>query len=104
MTTIRAGSTATVTNTATMVTATSALRDGVAVRKPDGEIAGYLPAKPRSTTAGPTCIRGDPTTITRTREGGSLFGAQSLRFTAASWFAKAQAAQYSRFSRSTKAL
>src|SRR5260370_11029575 len=83
MTTISVGNTVTGTNTAPMVTAMSALRDGVAARKPVGEIADYLPAKPRSTAAGLTSTRGVPTTITKTMQGGSSFCARSLRFTVA---------------------
>jgi hypothetical protein len=49
--------------------------DGATARKPAGEIAVYLPAKPRSTAAGATLIRAFPTTTTRTSKGRSLFDA-----------------------------
>src|SRR5258706_11493731 len=83
MTTTSVGSAVTGTNSAPMATAMSVLQDGVAARKPDGQIAGYLPAKPRSTAAGLTSIRVVHTTITKTRQDRSSFGARSLRFTVA---------------------
>src|SRR6266849_2210963 len=90
---IRVGSAATGTNTELTATATGGLRDGATVRKPAGEIAACLPGKPKSTAAEPTFIRGGHTTTTRTTQGGSSFGARSLRFTLASTlFAKASAA------------
>ena len=52
-----------VTNTVLMVTATSVLRDGVAVRKQAGEIADCRPGKPRSMAAGPTARYANPTRV-----------------------------------------
>jgi len=59
---IRAGIAATDTNIGIRWGETSALQDGIAARKPAGEIAVYLPGKPRNTDAGPTCTKAVRTT------------------------------------------
>src|SRR6266851_2344235 len=73
------GIAATDTNIGHKVGEMSALQDGIAARKPAGEIAVYLPGKPRNTDAGPTCTKAVRTT-TMMRLGESSFFARSSRF------------------------
>jgi hypothetical protein len=80
---IRAGIAATDTNIGLTIIETSALQDGIAARKPAGEIADYLRARPRNMDVEATCTRDGPITTIRMNAGKSLFVALSSRFTVA---------------------
>src|SRR5581483_2006182 len=75
-----AGSAAMGTSSACMLT-TTARRDGVAVTKPAGAIAGCPRDKPRNTAVEPTSMKDGGTTITRMKLDGSLCAARSSRST-----------------------
>jgi hypothetical protein len=60
----RGGIAATDTNIGPTVRETNALQDGIAARKPAGEIAVYLPGKPKHMDVGPRCTKAVRTTTT----------------------------------------